>query len=181
MTFQPCQIPEVETERLRLRGWREDDLEMIAAIYADEETARFIGGTKPRWQAWRSLAAYIGHWQLRGFGFWAVENKLDKQTMGFCGLWAPEGWPENEVGYGLLPQSQGKGLITEAAIASLKYAYHSLNWKTAISFIDARNTASVKIVERIGATKEGTGLLFDEIAADIWRHLPPKDFMERFA
>ena len=181
MTFQPCKIPTVETERLMLRGWREDDLEMVTGIYGDEQTARHIGGTLTRWQAWRRMAVFIGHWQLRGFGLWVVEDKKDHAVMGYCGPWAPEGWPENEIGYALLPQYHGKGIITEAAIASLGYAYNILNWKTAISFIDSDNIASQKVVERMGATIQESTILVDEFPVDIWRHLPPKEFMERFA
>ncbi|MEM7290327.1 MAG: GNAT family N-acetyltransferase [Pseudomonadota bacterium] len=181
MSFSAMNIPQLETERLLMREWRESDLEMVAEIYADEETARYIGGTKPRWQAWRQMAAYIGHWQLRGFGFWVLEEKDSLNTIGYCGLWAPESWPENEVGYGLLPKFQGKGYVSEAAIESLKYAYSVLNWTTAISFIDANNIASQRVAERMGAIKEGSSLLFDEMPADIWRHLPPAEFKEKFS
>ena len=181
MNFQPCTIPVLNTQRLILRGWREDDLDMLTEIFEDEDTARFIGGTKPRWEVWRQMAAYIGHWHLRGFGFWVVEDKKEQAPVGFCGLWAPQSWPENEVGYGLLPRYQGKGFVTEAAIASLRFAYQSLGWRTAISFIDANNLPSEKVVERMGAHRDGRGMLFDKYPANIWRHLSPEKFLERFA
>ena len=179
--FSPISIPCLESERLILREWRETDLDFLDEIFSDEETARYIGGARPRWQTWRLMATYIGHWHLRGFGFWVIEEKSSGEAAGFCGLWAPERWPENEVGYSLRTGFRGKGYVTEAAIRSLVYAYDELKWPTAISFIDRKNTPSKRVAERLGARFESEELLFDEMPAEIWRHLPPKEFMERFA
>ena len=56
----------LETERLRMRGWREEDLSAFAEFWADENTARFVGGTCASDGAWRRMAMYVGHWALRG-------------------------------------------------------------------------------------------------------------------
>ena len=181
MTFSSMTVPVLETERLVLREIRESDFAVFLAVYEDEETARYIGGTRPRWQIWRQMAAMVGHWQLRGFGFWMMEEKASGKPIGWCGNWEPEGWPEPEIGYTLLPSHQGKGFVSEAAIAVLKHSYQVLNWPTAISLIDSDNTASKNVARRLGAVHEKTSVLFDEFKADIWRHLPPAQFLERFA
>jgi RimJ/RimL family protein N-acetyltransferase len=108
-------IPTLETDRLRLRPWRAHDFEPMAAFYADERTARYIGGTIGREQAWRRLAAIVGHWSLSGFGLWAVEKRDDGRFVVYCGLWYPEGFPEIEVCWGLCYDSQRHGYATEAA------------------------------------------------------------------
>lgn len=171
-------IPVLETERLRLRGMGEADLPMLIEIYGNENTARYIGGVKPRWQVWRQLATYVGHWAFRGFGFFCIEEKASGRAIGFCGPWEPDGWPEAEIGYGLLPAFHGKGYVTEAAVRSLQFAYGELGWKTAISFIDAENTPSEAVAKRLGAVMDGEGLLFGDEPANIWRHLPPDQFFK---
>ena len=98
-------MPELETDRLRLRQWREDDIEPFAATFADEHSARFLGGSCSRDQAWRRMAALVGHWTLRGYGYWAVEEKRTGVFVGGVGLWFPDGWPELELGYWLMPAS----------------------------------------------------------------------------
>src|SRR5262245_3443405 len=64
----------LETERLILRMFREEDFEQYSRICADAEVTRYLGEGRPleRWEAWRQIAVIIGHWQLRGYGIWAV-------------------------------------------------------------------------------------------------------------
>ena len=103
-------IPTLETERLRLRGWREEDLNAYAAFIANEATARFLGGTGNRQNAWRRMAMLVGHWVLRGYGPWVIEEKSSGRWIGYSGLWNPEGWPEPEVMWGLAADCHGKRL-----------------------------------------------------------------------
>ncbi len=181
MTHLPSQMPVLETERLVLRGWEEKDFDCIAEIYADEEHARYIGGAKPRWQSWRILATLIGHYQLRGFSLFAVEEKSTSNTVGWCGPWEPDGWPEPEIGYTFHPSVTGKGYATEAATRTLRHAYEDLGWTTAISMIAVENPASKNVAAKLGAQFEKFGTLFGDTKAEIWRHLPPQQFQERFA
>jgi RimJ/RimL family protein N-acetyltransferase len=166
--------PILETERLRLRAFREDDLDALAAFWADEESARFAGGACGRDDAWRRMVMFIGHWTLRRFGFWALEEKASGTFAGYCGLFEPEGWPEPELGWSLLRTSRGRGLATEAARRARDYAYHDLGWTTLISFINPHNHPSIRVAERLGARREGPFELRGKMT-DLWRHPGPAD------
>jgi RimJ/RimL family protein N-acetyltransferase len=148
------EIPVLETERLRLRAWREEDLDGFARFCADEATARFVGGVSDRAGAWRRMAAQTGHWQLRGYGSWVIEERSGGGFVGYCGLWNPEGWPDREIMWGLVADRHGRGYATEAARSARDYAYRQLGWKTAISCIDAGNIASLRVAEKLGARFE---------------------------
>ena len=148
-------IPVVETERLILRGWREGDLDAWAEILSDEETTHFIGGVQSRMDAWRGIASIIGHWALRGFGFWAVERKEDREFLGRVGLWRPEGWPGTELAVTLGRPYWGQGYATEATKASADYGFRNLSVPKLISLIDSENHASQRVAERLGAIQNG--------------------------
>ena len=165
-------IPTLETERLRFRAFREEDVAHMAAFYADEANARFVGGVEPPDTVWRRVAFYVGHWHFRGYGIWALEEKATGRFVGYCGNYFPGGWPEPEIAYGLMGHAQGRGLATEAAAAALRHAYGPLGWTTAISAIDIDNIPSQRVAERIGATREDERDLGTFHAA-IFRHLPP--------
>jgi RimJ/RimL family protein N-acetyltransferase len=166
-------VPTLETERLKLRAWRQSDLDSFAAYYAEPTTAGFVGGTCSRNDAWRRMAAFVGHWSLRGYGFWALEAKATGQFVGYAGLWFPEGWPEPEVGWGLLKDAQGRGFATKASLRAREHGYRDIGFKTLISLIDLKNLASRAVAERMGARYERTEMLFGS-EAGVFRHPPPE-------
>jgi RimJ/RimL family protein N-acetyltransferase len=67
----------LETERLRLRWFREDDFEDFCDICAEPEVMHFLGDGKPMapMEVWRQMATFMGHWYFRGYGIWAVEER----------------------------------------------------------------------------------------------------------
>lgn len=151
---------ELETERLNFRQWRESDFGDFSNYFADEETAKYVGGKKTREEAWRLMASYIGHYHLKGFGYLAVEEKSSDKLVGSVGLWKSEPWPQLELGYWVLPEMQGKGYATEAAGRVKEYAFTTLKSETLVSYIAPDNTASAKLAERLGAVhKEDIELL----------------------
>jgi RimJ/RimL family protein N-acetyltransferase len=103
----------LETERLVLRAFREEDLDTYAALCADPEVMRFLGSPLDRAGAWRSMATTLGHLHLRGFSQSAVVEKASGRVIGRGGLWRPEGWPGLEVGWVLARDAWGKGYATE--------------------------------------------------------------------
>lgn len=165
-------IAELETPRLRLRAWREEDFAPFAAFCADEATARSLVGPCDPAESWRRLSNQIGHWVLRGYGSWALEEKESRQWLGYSGLWNPHGWPEPEIMWGLAASAQGRGYATEAAQRARDYAYQELGWHTLISCIAPDNVASRRVALRLGATLERSIELRGS-KADIYRHPAP--------
>ena len=146
-------VPTLTTERLTLRGWRDDDLDAYAEITADPEVMRFMGGALDRAATWREIALFAGHWELRGFGLWAVER--EGALIGRVGLWRPEGWPGLEVGWLLGRSAWGHGYATEAAQTTVGYAFDELGADRLISLIAPDNVASQRVAERLGMRTEG--------------------------
>lgn len=170
-------IPRLETGRLILRDLREPDIGAEIDFYATE-AARFVGGPKAPHQTWRAMAMMLGHWALRGFGFWALEEKASGRYLGRVGLWYPHGWYDREIGWTLMPAAQGQGFATEAAQAARAHAYDILGWDTAISQIAPDNAASKAVARRLGASFE---TLYEDPEygpTEIWRHLPPEDLVD---
>jgi RimJ/RimL family protein N-acetyltransferase len=146
-------IPTLETERLRLRAYRRSDFEDYAALYADPEVVRFLGGNGAVWdraRCWRHLAFVLGHWQLEGAGMWAVELRETGVFVGSIGFATPEGWPGFELAWVLARRWWGQGYATEGARAALAYAFGVLGRDRVISLIDPDNRASIRVAERIG-------------------------------
>ena len=141
-------VPTLTTDRLTMRGWRSDDAERYAEITGDPEVMRFMGGTLDRADAWRQMAMFAGHWELRGYGLWAVER--DGTLIGRVGLWQPEGWEGLEVGWLLGRDAWGHGYATEAARASVEFAWAELGAERLISLIAPDNLASARVAERLG-------------------------------
>jgi len=149
---------ELETERMRLRMWRESDLDYYAAMSADPLVMRYLtpgGKMFTRADAWRSIAFFMGHWQMRGYGHWAVEEKASGRMIGRIGFLNPEGWPGFEIGWTLARPAWGKGYATEGARRALHYAFDELDQRHVISLIHPDNLPSMRVAERLGEKREG--------------------------
>lgn len=147
-------IPRLETERLLLRECRQQDFEAFAGFMADSDVVRYLHGEPmARADAWRAFAAGLGHWNLRGYGAWAVERKSDGAFMGRVGLYNPEGWPGLEVGWTLGKPYWGQGYATEAARVSMRYGFLTQPVDRLISVIDPGNKASQGVALRLGESK----------------------------
>jgi RimJ/RimL family protein N-acetyltransferase len=160
----------VETKRLKFRRWQESDFRDFARYYADDENARYVGGQKDPDQAWRHMALQIGHWKLKGFGYWAVDEKETGNFVGCAGLWQSPGWPELELGYWLVKEHQGKGYALEACLRCIDYAREVLNASSLVSYVDPRNEPSIRLAKRLGAAYVGTIELASYGPHAVFRH-----------
>ena len=156
---------QLETERLIMRMWRNDDFEPYFEICSDPEVMRYLGGkTFDRLEAWRHLAFIVGHWQLRGYGHWAVEEKATGTLVGRVGFLNPEGWPAFELELDALAQVLGPRLRFGSRAPCLTYGFDELEKDHVISLIDPKNKNSIKVAERLGEKLEGkTELLGREV------------------
>ena len=146
------QRPELETDRLRLRQFRDEDLDAYARITGDVQTMRYLAKGLPfdRDDAWRSLGYIDGHWRIRGYGLWAAEEKASGSLVGRIGLLQPDGWPGLEVAWLVARERWGEGLATEGARAALDHAFTVVGERRAVSLIAPANGASIRVAEKLG-------------------------------
>jgi RimJ/RimL family protein N-acetyltransferase len=163
---------ELETERLRLRRLRESDHTTLAEFYADPEMTRYLGGPVDAADAWQWLLAAIGHWTIRGFGQFALDERTSGAFCGVAGLIRHFDWPELELGWRVFREHQGRGYATEAAHRIRAHAYEVLGAQTLVSYIDPENLPSVRVAKRLGAHRDGTITLRGR-PAEVYRHPGP--------
>lgn len=163
---------EVETERLLLRQPVESDADALLAVF-DVEVVGYLGGQVPdRDELWRSVATWLGHWVLRGYGMHTWVEKATGTVVGRGGLWYPSGWPQLEVGWTLGRAYWGRGYASEAAGAALDLAWRHLRPDWVCSVIAPDNVRSQAVARRLGGRRVERRMLRD-IPVDIWRHDPP--------
>lgn len=153
--------PEIETERLLLRRWRDRDREPFAALCADHRVMEFFPSTQTREQADAVIDRMSSHIERHGFGFWALEDRASGEFLGFTGLWnvsftAPF-TPAVEIGWRLAHRFWGKGYASEAARASLAFGFDTLRLAEIISFAVLANQRSRRVMERIGMIPDPSG------------------------
>jgi RimJ/RimL family protein N-acetyltransferase len=150
-------IPAIETPRLLLRGHRLDDFDACHSMWSDREVVRFIGGRPSTGeQTWARLLRYVGHWELLGFGFWALEERATRRFVGELGLAnfrreitpSFEGIPES--GWALASWAHGQGFATEGLKAALAWGDAHLPAPRTRCLIAEGNTASQRVAAKCG-------------------------------
>nr|WP_296814701.1 GNAT family N-acetyltransferase [Brevundimonas sp.] len=147
--------PELRTERLVLKGHALSDFEDLAAMWADPEIVRFIGGRpSTREESWARLMRYGGFWSLLGYGFWCARTH-EGRYVGDLGLLNggrdldPPFGDTPEAGWSLAPWAQGQGFAAEAMRAVLAWADANGIGRT-VCMIEPGNGPSVRLAERLG-------------------------------
>lgn len=143
----------IETERLVLCQFKLEDLDALVQLRADPEVMRYIGD-QSREKVEQRLRYYISHYESHGFGMWAVIDKSTGAMAGWCGLVFLDETPEVEVGYGVARDYWGRGLMTEAARASLRYGFERVGLERIVAVAMPENTASRRIMEKLGMRYE---------------------------
>jgi RimJ/RimL family protein N-acetyltransferase len=150
-------MPDLRTDRLTLRSWREPDIQPWAEMNADPEVREYLGDLLAREESAASAAHFQAQLDERGFGFWAVEVRSTGEFIGFTGLdQADEGMPFTgvEIGWRLARSAWGFGYATEAARASLAFGFEALALPEILAVTTTTNLRSQAVMRRIGMTRD---------------------------
>jgi len=158
----PVEVPVLETERLKLRGHRVDDFVHCAAMWADPNVTRYIGG-KPltEEESWTRLLRYVGHWALLGFGYWVAEDKATGNFVGEIGFAdykrelepSLKGVPE--IGWVLASQAHARGYATEAVRAAVEWGDAHFQSARTACIIAPENLMSIRVAVKCGYREFG--------------------------
>lgn len=145
---------ELQTERLHLRPWRDDDIEPFAAINADPQVMAYFASTQSRETSAAAVARWRALMQERGWGLWAAELRRTGEFIGFVGLEVPAPAlpcsPCVEIGWRLAAAHWGHGYATEGAKAALGIGFERLGLDEIVSFTAVGNRRSRAVMERLG-------------------------------
>ena len=149
-------VPTINTSRLTLRAMRGEDFARFAQIWAIPEVVTHISG-KPRSkaQSWDAFLRNAGHWQISGFGQWAIQPRGEAQMAGQAGFFfGSRGLGDDfdtypEAGWVLAPNAQGMGLGLEAVQAAHDWFDRVVAGRT-VCIITPENTGSLKIAHTLG-------------------------------
>src|SRR5436190_5802187 len=151
----------VETQRLILRRWFAEDAQAMEAIWREPQVWDSLQPNRafdPH--QWRGmLERHVRHWDVHGFGLWAVTTPDDPQPRGWIGAshptFVPELAEEVEIGWTLRPTLWGMGLATEGATAAIEASFATLATERVISLIHPRNERSMAVATRLGMSRAG--------------------------
>jgi RimJ/RimL family protein N-acetyltransferase len=147
-------IPNLQTSNLFLRPWNLKDADAWFNIMQEEGILRYFPNQMPpsREKAELYITHHSAHWQLRGYGHWAVVTRQDGNVVGWSGLeYLPE-LDETEVAYLLSKKVWGQGVATEAARASVRFGFESTGLEKIIGLVHPENLGSVRVLEKCGLT-----------------------------
>jgi RimJ/RimL family protein N-acetyltransferase len=154
--------PVLQTERLVLRAHTAADYDESAAMWADPEVTRHIGGRpSTAEEAWSRVLRYGGLWTLLGFGYWVARERETGRFVGEVGFadfrreMKPPVRGAPEVGWALAPWAHGRGFATEAVRAALAWGDAHLPADRAVCIIGPANTASIRVAEKCGFREIG--------------------------
>ena len=151
-------VPVIETERLILRGHMLTDFPAFAAMRADPVVMKFMGkgDTIDEEEAWTRFQSISGHWQLKGFGTWAIEERASGAVVGSIGYAdkkRPSSHPASgapEMGWSLAASAHGKGFASEALRAALDWGRAFFGLARVVCVISDDNVASIHLAEKHG-------------------------------
>ena len=150
--------PEIETERLLLRGLAPTDVDVWATCVADPEFNRFQPkrDLTPRERAERKLTTYQQGWERQPVPYmgWVITTKADSRIIGLCEVSSDDEGTEVEVGYFLCPACWGQEFTTEVARAAVRYAFEYTTWDHLVGTVAPLNVASVRVLDHLGFVRE---------------------------
>jgi ribosomal-protein-alanine N-acetyltransferase len=152
-------MPEIETARLWLKPYTEDDLEELSVILSNPEVMKYsprgpIPKEKVKQVTQEILEFFIQHWKQHRFGVWAVVGKLTGKLLGHCGLNFLPNSPEVEVLYRLDQGYWNQSIATEATKASLRYGFEEVKLDKIVAITAPEHLASRRVMEKAGLKYE---------------------------
>ena len=147
-------VPILTTERLILRAPRIEDFSIYAEIVLSPRGTHLHIDTRE--DAWYDFSAMVANWLFRGHGVWTITPKSGAASYGFVLLGFEPGDEAPELGYMITDAAEGQGIALEAAEAARHHAMETLGLQDLVSYVEATNTRSIALAERLGATRDGT-------------------------
>ena len=171
----------LETERLTIRNWREEDRDLFYLINSDDKVMEFFPFRRDKAASDKMMDDMRSDIMKDGFGYTALEIKETGESIGFCGLHYCKAEPiipreSIEIGWRLAPQFWGKGYITEASFRLLEFGFNDLNLNEIISFAVKGNQNSFAVMERIGMHRDEVMDFDHPLVPDTHPHLKPHLF-----
>ncbi len=165
----------IDTQRLRLRHWRESDRENFSAMNADPEVVADLGGPINARASDAKFDRYCAHWERHGFGRWLVETRSG-EFLGYSGVMASHGdhplGAHYEMGWRLVRPAWGKGYATEASRAALDDAFARLNLTEILAYTAPDNLRSQAVMAHLGLTRDpARDFTLMQDGAEVWRGL----------
>ena len=150
-------LPEIRTDRLRLRRRRLDDLEFPVAMDMDPDVGRYLyphGWPTVEERRRVNRDRIVSNWPEVG-GVWAVEWADQGESLGWCGLFPLEASGLIEIGYRYVPETWGKGVATEAAARVLEHGFREFGFDPIVAVTHPENTGSQTVLTKIGLRPGG--------------------------
>ncbi len=158
-------MPELETQRLRMRHYTKEDADAHLRVVSDAEFRRYFP-PPPVYQPTRDsvlvgIGRFIEQWHQFGYGVWALELKGEGRFVGYCGLRHLPQTDEVELLYGIDRALWRTGLTTEAARASLRYGFEHMRFARVMAVTDPQNAGSRGVMEKCGMRYEKDAVYFN--------------------
>ena len=166
-------IPTLTTERLVLRPPELGDFEPFAAHFASPRSVH-EDGPLGRTAAWKEFATAVGLWSLRGYGSLSIVDRATRTYHGEVGIYRLATYPEPEIGWMVVPASEGRGIAFEAALSVRDWAFRTFGWRTLVSYIGPRNVRSIRLAERLGARLDPAAPQPEDDPCLVYRHPAPE-------
>ena len=141
--------PTLHTNRLTLRMPVLADFAPRAEFAASNRSI-WEGGPLDRHSAWRVFASEVGQWPLLGYGPFSVDDTATGEYVGEVGIYHPTDYPEPELGWFVVPATEGRGVAAEAALCVMHWARQTFGWDRLVNYIDPGNVRSIALGLRLG-------------------------------
>lgn len=152
----------LETERLIIRPFTEDDIDDVFEMRSDPDLMRYIRAPQiERHQAQEWIKLITSRWEEDGIGFCALIGRENEEFVGWCGLWILKETNEIEIGYAIKRDLWGKGYATESARRILKYAFEDLGLSRVVGVAFPENSGSIGVMKKLGMKYVGIGSFYD--------------------